>query len=210
MSLKVIGAGLGRTGTNSLKIALEILGFARCHHMIEVMANPHQAAGFLAAARGEAVDWDKLFAGYQASCDWPSCYFWRELSTCYPDAKVILTLRSGDSWYRSMSETLLPFIRKAVAGPPGPARDIGGEIVLQRTFSGNIDEKDHVIGVFERHNQAVRDAIAPERLLEFEAVDGWDPLCAFLELPVPDEPYPNANTMDAFKQRTSAVESTAD
>lgn len=203
MSLKVIGAGLGRTGTSSLKIALEKLGFAKCHHMSEVFENQHQVAGFLAAAQGESIDWDKLFAGYQASCDWPSCVFWHELSDYYSNAKVILSIRDSESWYRSMSNTLLPFTRKAIDGRPGPIRDITEKIFLNRTFSGNIDDKDHVIEVFEHHNQIVRDTIAPERLLEFNSKDGWEPLCKFLGIPVPQEPYPNINTMEEFKQRIS-------
>jgi len=201
MALKVIGAGLGRTGTNSLKVALEKLGFSKCHHMTEVLENPQQVAGFLAAARNEKVDWDTLFEGYRASCDWPSCNFWRELSACYPDAKIILTRRSAESWYLSMSETLIPFMRKVIAGPPQPIREIAQEIVINQSFSGDIDDKDHVMEVFELHNQAVRDTIAKERLLEFEASDGWEPLCAFLGVPVPDEPYPRVNAMGEFKRR---------
>lgn len=205
MSLKVLGVGLGRTGTNSLKLALEQLGFAKCHHMTEVFANPQQVAGFLAAARGETVDWNKLYEGYQACCDWPSCYFWRELHAFYPDAKVILSIRSAESWYRSMSETLLAFIHQALAGPDNPAKAIGGEIVVKGTFAGNIDDKDHVIATYERHNQAVRDAIPPEQLLEFDAKQGWQPLCEFLNVPVPEEPYPNTNSMAEFRQRVKDI-----
>lgn len=203
MSLKVIGAGLGRTGTNSLKLALEKLGFSKCHHMTEVFDHPEQAAVFVAAAHGEAVDWDKLYEGYQACCDWPSCYFWRELSDYYPDAKIILTTRSAESWYRSMVETLITGTHKAIAGPETAASLIGREIFLNGTFAGNIDDKDHVIEVYERHNQAVRDTILPGRLLEFEAGQGWEPLCAFLGVPVPKERYPHTNAMEEFKQNTA-------
>lgn len=200
MSLKVIGVGLGRTGTNSLKLALEMLGFTRCHHMTEVFDHPEQAPGFVAAAHGESVDWEQLYEGYQACCDWPSCYFWRELSACYPEAKIILTTRDAESWYRSMAKTLIPGTHKAIAGPETAASLIGREIFLNGTFGGNIDDKRHVIEVYERHNQSVRDTIQPGRLLEFEARQGWGPLCTFLDVPVPETPYPHANALEEFEQ----------
>lgn len=200
MPLQVIGVGFGRTGTNSLKLALEMLGFARCHHMVEVIENPWQAPLFLAAARGEAVDWDTLYEGYLSCCDWPSCHFWRELSAYYPDAKVILSHRNAQSWFNSMSETILPLLKNGPATDADPVRQMGYEIVFRQTFGENVDDRDHVIGVYERHNQAVRDAIAADRLLEFEARDGWAPLCAFLDVPVPGQPYPNTNAPDDFRR----------
>lgn len=200
MSVKVIGAGFGRTGTTSLKFALEKLGFSKCHHMVEVFQNPHQAGQFIEASKGGTVDWDSVFDGYQATCDWPSCLFWRELSDYYPDAKVILSVRDPESWYRSMSETLIPITHAMLENAEIPNRDMVLEIFFRRTFSGNIDDKKHVLDVFERHNQMVRDTIPPERLLEFDAKEGWEPLCAFLGVPVPDEPYPKANAMEEMPQ----------
>ena len=108
MALQVIGAGFGRTGTSSLKGALEDLGFAPCHHMVEVFGHPEQVPVWDAAARGEKVDWDALFANYKASCDWPSCSFYKELADHYPQAKIILTLRDSKSWYKSIANTILP------------------------------------------------------------------------------------------------------
>jgi hypothetical protein len=198
--MKVIGVGFGRTGTNSLKQALEILGFAKCHHMVEVIQNREQAPLFLAAARGEAVDWDGFYKGYQSCCDWPSCHFWRELSGYYPDAKVILSHRDSQSWFNSMSETILPLLSERPSKDADPIKQMGHEIVFEQTFGGNVDDRDHVIGVYERHNQAVREAISPDRLLVFEAKDGWAPLCEFLQVPVPDQPYPNTNAPDEFRQ----------
>ncbi len=201
MSLKVIGAGFGRTGTNSLKTALEMLGFTKCHHMSEVVAAPQQAVGFLEAARSGHTNWDQLFEGYQASCDWPSCIFWRELAEFYPDAKVILSLRDTESWYRSIAQTLFPFTRKLLAGPANPMKELVEEIFLKQSFAGDIDNRDHVIAVYERHNQSVREGLPAGRLLEFEARQGWEPLCAFLEVPVPAADYPKTNTAEEFRQR---------
>ena len=122
MALEVIGAGFGRTGTESMKQALEILGLGPCHHMREVMSNPAQLALWRAAARGELPDWDEAFAGYRSAVDWPSAYFWRAVCAHYPEAKVLLTGRSAESWYESMSTDLAPEIgrwpvnRRAVAG----------------------------------------------------------------------------------------------
>jgi Sulfotransferase domain len=200
MPLKVIGVGFGRTGTNSLKHALEMLGFAKCHHMVEVIENLEQAPLFLAAARGEVVDWDTIYEGYQSCCDWPSCHFWRELSAYYPEAKVILSHRNAQSWFNSMSETILPLLTNKPSKDADPIMQMGHEIVFEQTFGGRVDDRDHVIGVYERHNQAVRESIAPDRLLVFEAKDGWEPLCAFLEVPVPEQPYPNTNAPDEFRQ----------
>lgn len=203
--LNVIGAGLGRTGTNSFKLAMEILGFGKCHHMVEVLDHPDHAPVFLAAAQGEAVDWDALFDGYQSSTDWPSCHFWRELSEHFPQAKIVLTVRDAESWYRSMSETILPTMKLKFETIQSPIVAMGDEILMKQFLQGNADDKDHVIAMFERHNQTVRDAIPDDRLLEFKAQDGWEPLCAFLGVPVPDEPYPVTNSLDEFQEKADRV-----
>lgn len=203
MTIKVIGAGLGRTGTNSFRTAMNRLGFGKCHHMFEMRDNIAQAPILLAAAHGEKIDWDRLFRGYQSTCDWPSCHFWRQLAAYYPEAKVVLTVRDAESWYNSMKQTIFEHIREMLKGPLNPIGEMVKEIVYQQTFSSNIEDKDHVIAVYEQHNQAVRDAIHPERLLEFSPVAGWQPLCAFLNVPVPDEPYPKTNSTEEFQQEDS-------
>lgn len=206
MSLKVIGAGFGRTGTNSFKIAMEMLGFGKCHHMTEVLANLHQAPAFLAAAQGRSVDWDEVYKGYQSCCDWPSCHFWRELADAFPEAKVVLTVRDSESWFRSMSKTILLQMSEADAmleqvGPTGaPVFEMSNEIIFRQTFEENIEDKQKVIAAYERHNQAVRDNVPAARLLEFQARDGWKPLCDFLEVPIPAEPYPSTNDPDGFRK----------
>jgi hypothetical protein len=204
MALELIGAGFGRTGTLSLKSGLERLGLAPCHHMMEVMMNPGQSEVFLAGARGEPVDWDSLFADYRATVDWPACAFWRELCEQYPDAPVLLSVRDPESWYESVSETIFTLLKRSLSSddPEVQARTaMARELIYEGTFGGRIDDKDHVIEVFERHNAEVKATVPPERLLVYEVKQGWEPLCAFLGKPVPDEPFPRTNSTEEFKKR---------
>lgn len=201
MGLSVIGAGFGRTGTLSLKLALEQLGFAPCHHMLEVFANPDQAPHWHAAARGEPVDWQSVLRGYKASVDWPSAHFWRDLMTAFPSAKVVLSLRDPGRWYDSMSETILKAMSQEMpANADTTARHVGEMaryIVAEKTFGGNLN-KDHVIDVFNRHNEQVKREVPADRLLVFTAADGWEPLCRFLGVPVPASEYPRTNSKEEF------------
>ncbi len=199
MSLKVIGAGFGRTGTLSLKAALEMLGFGPCHHMVEVFLHNEQVAFWERATRGEIADWDEVFAPYRSSCDWPSCHFYEELAAFYPDAKVILTLRDPKSWYRSVCNTIMKHLEPPKPGEPdtSPGR-FAVRIIRENTFHDDMSEAN-MIGVFERHTEEVRRAIPPDRLLVFAAKDGWAPLCEFLGVAVPAEPYPAMNTTKAFQ-----------
>ncbi|MGN6820173.1 MAG: sulfotransferase family protein [Sphingomonas sp.] len=209
MALQVIGAGLGRTGTLTLKTALEMLGFAPCHHMVEVFAHPEQRHFWLRAARGEAVEWEEMFGGYNASVDWPSAHFYAALADRYPEAKVILTRRDPQRWFESISETIL----KAMSMHEGPAPDdhfmrFGDIIIAENTFGRDFGAAN-VIAAFERHNAEVQRIIPPERLLVFEAAQGWDPLCRFLGVGVPDTPFPRTNSREEFWQHTLPPELTA-
>lgn len=201
MALQVIGAGLGRTGTFTLKQALEQLGFGPCHHMTEVIANPGQAEFWNRAARGETVDWEEVYGSYRATVDWPGAAFWRELAARYPQAKVVLSQRDPGRWYDSMAETILKSMElMGLSGPEVPEDHpsyFGGVLIAQRLFGFDYS-RDNVIAAFERHNAAVREGIAPERLLEFDMAMGWGPLCEFLEVPVPDAPFPRTNARDEF------------
>jgi len=202
MPLQVIGAGLGRTGTFTLKTALEKLGLGPCHHMVEVLANPHQVPFWNRAADGEAVEWDEVFADYRSSVDWPSCHFYAELANYYPEARVVLSKRDPGQWYDSMSATILKSMGMMgfVEGQPVPEDHpmrFGGVIIADRTFDHDYS-RDNVIAAFERHVTGVRRTIAPERLLEFDPAEGWEPLCALLGVEVPDEPFPHTNRRDRF------------
>ena len=206
MALGVIGAGFGRTGTASLKAALEILGYDKTHHMFEVMGNPDQMAMWHAIGRGEQPDWDGVYTGFAAAVDFPTAAYWRELSAYYPDAKIVLTTRSPDSWWKSASATIIP-IGKA---PPAWARkwikpirqnvEMTNGTIWHRIFDGRQFEEEHAKRVFEAHNAAVKAELPAERLLVFEVKQGWEPLCAFLGKPVPDQPFPHVNDTAEFQK----------
>jgi len=198
MALSLIGAGFGRTGTLSLKHALEMLGL-RCHHMIEVFRSPGDVEKWLNAAEEGDADWEDLLAGYDATVDWPCCHFYRQLAEAYPDAKFLLSVRDPLSWYQSMSATTLRVIRERMKTAPD-SRNLGMELVVKGAFNGNIDDPDHAVRIFEQHVEEVRAAIEPERLLVYEVTQGWAPLCEFLDLPVPDEPFPRVNSRDEFDE----------
>jgi hypothetical protein len=207
MALQVIGAGFGRTGTNSLKLALEQLGFAPCHHMFEVRENPAQLPFWEAAARGELPDWDEVFAGYAAQVDWPGARYWRELAEHFPDAKVILSVRPADEWFDSLQATIGPFLREPSAhdDPDRHAQALMvHELIGRQIFDDRVDDRAHAIRVFRDHIAEVQRTIPPERLLTYEVSEGWEPLCRFLGVPVPEAPFPHANSTEAFRARFAA------
>lgn len=198
MSLEVVGAGFGRTGTLSTKAALERLGFERCYHMLEVGLHPEHPDLWRGAADGEDVDWEALFAGYLAAVDWPACQFWERLAAAFPRAKVLLTVRDPDEWCASFRDTIARVLEPPY--PPGAESILGmaRQVIVEHSFDGNLGDDDHLVTHFERHNQRVRDTIAPERLLAFDVREGWEPLCHFLGRPVPREPFPNVNDRAFF------------
>jgi len=208
LSLKVIGAGFGRTGTLSLKFALEKLGFDKCYHMMEVQMNPSHNQSWLQAAAGNMPDWHALFDGYQASVDWPSCNFWREQWQAFPDAKILLTRRDPERWYASVMNTIWP-ASQANAERDDPAAKAASAmvyaVVWDGVFDGRMDDKDWVISRYEAHNQAVIDEVPAEQLLVYEPGDGWAPLCEFLQVAVPDEPYPRVNSTADFKAQWEKI-----
>jgi Sulfotransferase domain len=198
MPLSIVGAGLGRTGTMSLKLALEQLGLGPCYHMLEVFKNPAAPAWWEAAADGEPVDWERIFEGYPATVDWPSATFYKELADAYPKAKVILTRRDPEAWFASTQATI--FNRDYTATPTNPFESMVVKVVGDM-FDRRMHDRDHVISVFERHNEEVRAVIAPERLLDYEVARGWGPLCAFLGAATPDGPMPKVNSTQDFLAR---------
>jgi hypothetical protein len=199
MTLKVIGAGFGRTGTLSLKLAIEKLGLGPCHHMMEVFGKPDHIALWQHAADGVSVNWDEVFDGYHAAVDWPVCAFWRELSEVYPDAKFVLSLRDPDKWYDSADATIFAAMRKFDGVHPHGR--MVNKLIVNNTFGGSVDDRGAAKEVFQKHNQEVMDTLPPGRLLVFEASHGWQPLCDFLGVPVPDEDYPRTNSTEDFQKR---------
>jgi hypothetical protein len=203
MALKLIGAGFGRTGTLSLKVALEKLGFGPCYHMAEVFPRPDHVAMWHRLAFGQPIDWDQLFAGFHATVDWPAARWWREIAAHYPDAKVLLSVRDPEAWYKSVTDTIYqPMSEPAPLDSPEIVRlqsEMVRKSVLAETFDNRFEDKAHALEVFTRHTQEVRDTIDPARLLVFDVHEGWEPLCRFLDAAIPDEPFPRLNDTATFQ-----------
>lgn len=201
MALDIIGPGFGRTGTYSLKIALEHLGFGPAHHMYEVRDNPQLLPDWEAIARGETRDWETVFAGYRSQVDWPGARVWSELADRYPLAKVILTVRDPDAWYDSVSRTILPFMANRGTYDDdhiNAVAEMAYRLVVEQVFDGRLGDRKHAISVFNAHNDKVRETIDPQRLLVFEVEQGWAPLCAFLGRPTPSVTFPRLNSSRQF------------
>ncbi|HTW38535.1 MAG TPA: sulfotransferase [Steroidobacteraceae bacterium] len=203
MGLKLIGAGLGRTGTLSIKLALEQLGLGPCYHMTEIFMNPSHAPLWLRAAENRA-DWEGLFGGYLSSVDYPGCTFWRELAEFYPDAKVLLSVRDANAWFESTQATIFS-AAQLERSRSGPLQEFFDSTVL-RDLGEHIHDRDFMIDHFMRHNAAVERAIPRERLLVYETAQGWEPLCRFLGMATPERAFPRANTREQFAQRRVAMD----
>lgn len=213
--LDVIGAGFPRTGTSSMKAALERLGFGPCYHMFEILTDPAQVDRWLPVTSGEPVDWDRVFDGYRSAQDWPASHFWREQAAAYPDAKVILTVRDPHRWYVSM--------QGLIANGPGrmlppdlpgnaatvfesmarlrPVMDLIGRATFGDDwgFGNDLPDEDVAVEVFNRHVATVKESLPADRLLVFDVREGWEPLCRFLGVDVPDgEPFPHLNDSETM------------
>ena len=199
--MDVIGAGFGRTGTLSLKVALEKLGFGPCAHMLPLIGDEERAALFAQAARGDRTSLDKALDGCRATVDWPGAYFWRELIEQYPDAKVVLTVRDPEQWYDSARRTI--WAATNLPTPPGMAAfaDCCDVTVWAGTFHGRFDDRTYAIKVFTEHLSEVRRTVPAGRLIEYRVGEGWERLCEFLGVPVPDEEFPRLNDTAAFRDR---------
>ena len=201
MSLSVIGAGFGRTATMSIKMALDQLGLGPCHHMEEVFANPGQLPNWQAAADGQQVDWDDVFAGYNSVVDWPGAHYWRELAEIYPDSRVLLSVRPVDRWWASFSSTIKKILEMGDTIPeeyPRSVVNMAYKIVAEQTFGGAMDDKSVVLSAYQKRIDDVKQAIPAERLLIFDVTEGWAPLCKFLDLAVPDGDFPRSNSKEEF------------
>jgi len=204
MALELIGAGLGRTGTLSLKAALERLGYGPCYHGIEILVEPERGRQWLQRTPSGSHDWDAIFHGYRATVDWPAAAFWRELVERYPDAKVLLSVRDADRWYDSVMNTIYPVMRQPERTPQTlrEFHQMVYALIVEQTFAGRLVDRAHAKRVFEEHNQAVIDAIPASRLLVYQLGQAWEPICRFLEVPVPDEDFPHLNDRAWYRART--------
>ena len=205
--LQVIGAGFGRTGTASTRAALEVLLGEPCYHMFEALAHLDHHGAWLAAAAGDADALTDVLDAYGATVDWPGCSLWRELMEVYPDAKVLLTVRPADRWWESYSDTihqlmLQPIPDEAEVGPELAQLSIFGHVLTKRSFPAPYAEQSpaDLLAAYERHNDEVRAGVPADRLLEYDITQGWEPLCDFLGVPVPDQPIPHDNDRRAFRE----------
>ena len=209
MTLRVVGAGLGRTGTTSLKVALEQLLGGPCYHMMEVFPREDHVARWQAAGRGQAVDWDALFEGFLATTDWPGCSFWQEILERNPDALVLLSTRSSpDVWWKSARDTI--FFGLTDVPPPTDPDEVSFEAmwdaITRSRFTAEWREEGPAKEAYLRHNEEVRRRTPAGQLLEWQPGDGWAPICEALGLPVPDAPFPHANTTEEFRARFTGTD----
>ncbi|KAI7882022.1 hypothetical protein K492DRAFT_176543, partial [Lichtheimia hyalospora FSU 10163] len=215
--LKVIGAGYGRTGTDSLRTALNMLGY-KCHHMKEMFRYGRHPEMFTEAFKHpeKPVEWNTIYDGYDAAVDWPTVAFIDRLMVEYPDAKFILTIRDADSWYKSVKNTIWQLEHKAKAKdtPADLPEDIKNQREMTRTIvlDGAFDDLDRFLdeerikGIYNAHNEWVKKNIPSDRLLIMELGEGWERMCKFLDKPMPSEPYPRVNSTGAFKQMLESDE----
>jgi len=204
MTMKVIGAGVGRTGTYSLKLAINRLELGPCHHMEEVLhAMDVQVPLWSAAAAGDS-DWSTIFHGYQSAVDWPTACFFRELVREFPEAKFVLTQRDPERWADSFGGTIYKLLAGRAEAPPEMSAwlEMANDIITKSGFPAGLD-RDSLAEAFSAHNEAVKAAIPASQLLEFKVKDGWEPLCDFLDKPVPDEAFPRTNHREEFWDRVN-------
>ena len=199
--MKVIGAGFGRTGTLSLKVALEFLGFGKCYHMRSVIMRPKHIWVWHNSGRGKPVDWDFIFKNFNSTVDFPSSLFYDELKKRYPGAKVILTIRDADSWYQSTNKTIfrvpsiIPGWLQSIIPPMGKFIEMTNMLIWDGLFKGRFSDREFAVRVYNDHIQNVRRTVPKEDLLIFDVKDGWGPLCDFLGVGIPENrPFPHLNT----------------
>ena len=201
MGLKVVGAGLGRTGTHSLKIALEQLLGGTCYHMVELLPRPEHVPLWHGAMLGNEPDWDTMLADFTSGVDWPVAAVWEELHGAFPDSVVLLSTRSSpEGWWKSFSETILQvMLRGEPAEESGMQAWYGMAIDMLDRMTPDYADRDGAIAGYNAHNERVRATVAPDRLIDWTPADGWGPVCAGLGLPEPTEPFPHVNTTDDFR-----------
>ena len=200
MALRLVGAGLGRTGTNSLKLAIELLTGGRCYHMTELFERPGDTAVWRAAVVDRRMpDWGAFLAEFDATVDWPACAFWREIADAFPDAPVLLSTRSSaESWWNSIEQTIVQVLATEPTDAEWAERRAMVQPMLLR-FCPGWPQREAMIAAYEGHNDEVRRTIPAGRLVEWRPGDGWEPLCEALGVAVPDEPFPHTNTSDEFR-----------
>jgi hypothetical protein len=203
--MKLIGASFPRLGTLSTKAALEQLGLGPCYHFLTQFERPQDIDVWQAAAEGKPVDWTAFFADFQSAVDWPASRFYKQLMALYPDAKVLLNVRDPEAWYESMLKTVYPASRMGLSAPAESILARMGRMIdtlsWQPLFHGRFEDKPYALSVFERHNQEVQDYVPADRLLVWDVKEGWEPLCRFLGVAVPDTPFPHLHDTETFRKQ---------
>lgn len=199
MGISIIGAGVGRTGTYSLRLAINQLGFGPCHHMEEVLKNMDVQVPLWSEALKGNTNWSSIYKGFKSAVDWPTAGFYRELIKEYPTAKFILTERNPENWADSFGSTIYKLIGGKDKAPEKMHDwlNMANEVIIKTGFPQGLD-REGLINGFNAHNKAVKEIIPEEQLLVFQVKDGWEPLCKFLNVPVPDEPFPRTNNREEF------------
>ena len=199
--LEVIGAGFGRTGTHSLGLALEKLGFGPCYNLHEVAKNPGHREFWINAMDGKSIDWVSLFRAYKSAVEWPGVTFFDEIIQQVPKAMVILTMRDPESWYESATNSIFEALELSAYNPDSVKRESSGmprRLILEHTFAGRYWDKQYALEVYQKHIDHVVSVVPKERLLHFAVKEGWEPLCSFLRQPVPNETFPRLNERTDF------------
>lgn len=196
--MQVVGAGLGRTGTTSLKTAVELLLEGPCYHGSDLLQRQQDLPVWADAVQGEQVVWDSLFDGFVGCVDWPGAAVWQEMADAYPDAIVVLSTRDPEKWWQSCQETAFKILQHRERFDPDNPWRVLWDVILEETFTTEIDDRDAAMAAYERHNAEVRATAPPDRFLEWRVEDGWEPLCEALEVPVPDVPFPNLNDRESY------------
>ena len=204
MPMTVIGAGVGRTGTYSLKLAINQLGLGPCHHMEEVLHHMPTQVPLWAAAAADRADWARIYSGYHSAVDWPTACFFRELAAEYPQAKFVLTLRDPERWADSFAATIYKLLQGRHEAPEEMRAwlEMAADVIARTGFPPGL-EHDELVRAFVSHNDAVQEAIPADRLLVFEVKQGWRPLCDFLDAPIPDADFPRTNHREEFWDRVN-------
>jgi hypothetical protein len=197
--MKIIGAGFGRSGTMSLKSALEQLGYGPCYHMKITLYRYGHMRFFMRAWHGKKVNWKKFFYHYNSVVDWPTCSFYMDLMKEYPDAKVLLNVRNPESWYESMNETIYPIQKAFPFWFPGIVRRMHDEIIWGGSLKGVFEDREKAVSVYSHYIEDVKNTVPPGRLLVYNVNEGWKPLCEFLDVPVPEgRAFPHINERRSF------------
>ena len=199
--MKLIGAGFGRSGTMSIKAALEQLGYGPCYHMKITLKRYHHMRFFMRAWKGKKVNWKRFFSRYNAAVDWPTCSFYKDLMIEYPDAKILLNVRDPEEWYRSMLETIYAIQPAFPFWFPGIVRRMHDEIIWGGNLQGKFEDREKAVAVYMEWIEEVKRTVPAEMLLVYNVKEGWKPLCDFLGVPVPEgKAFPHINERKSFKR----------